>query len=135
MCRSSMSVRSRRNSPRVHDAFAESLHVFGHPRVRPEQFVWAVRACRSPEVWKPSKQVARRDSWGLFGVCVRTMNAVYHTRVTDMCRVVSRSRVLLQWRWLGLGEDTRDECEAQHTLPDRVSIVGPRRRVSCRKVR
>jgi hypothetical protein len=68
-------------------------------------------------------------------VCVRTMNAVCQTRVTDMCRVVSRSRVLLQWRWLGLGEDTRDESEAQHTVPVQVSIVGPRRRVSCRKVR
>jgi hypothetical protein len=59
----------------------------------------------------------------------------YQTRVTDMCRVVSRSRVLLQWRWLGLGEGTRDDSEAQHTLPVQFTINGPRRRVFCRKVR
>lgn len=95
-----MNVRSRRNSPRVHDASAGSLHVSGHPRVRPEQSVWVVRACRSLEVWRLSKQAARRDSWGLFGMCVYVCmcvnNTVNQTRVTDMWRVASRSRVLLQ---------------------------------------
>jgi hypothetical protein len=117
LCRPSV-IRSRRNAPKVHDAPAGFLHVFDHPRVRPGQSVWGVRACRSPGGWRLSKQVARRDSWRLFGVCVD--EAVNQTRITDMCRVVGRSRVLLQWRWLGIGEGTRDESErhneAQYTV-------------------
>jgi hypothetical protein len=52
--------------------------------------------------------------------CVCVDEAVNQTRITDMCRVVGRSRVLLQWRWLGIGEGTRDESErhseAQYTV-------------------